>query len=157
VGLGGVAGESLVSQVGIVEELAGRLDDVDALPPIAPGELTAPDRCVQRAGEINPGQLAFTVVGIEARGEQVAHPKVGAGAMVEGRAGVDGVGHLGDVPNLTYRYDMAGHDDMAGDDLTWFPDPSILRDLQPGLPTFAKLRHDTYHAERRGGGRRDYA
>src|SRR5690606_18287656 len=46
VGLGRVAGEFLVGQVRVVEELAGRLDDVDALPPLALRELAAPDRGV---------------------------------------------------------------------------------------------------------------
>ena len=49
VGGGRVAGEFLVGEVGIVDEFAGRLDDVDPLASFALGQLAAPDRRVERA------------------------------------------------------------------------------------------------------------
>ena len=49
VGLGGITGESLVGEVGIILERAGRVDDVDALRSVALGQLATPDRRVERA------------------------------------------------------------------------------------------------------------
>jgi len=52
-------------------------------------------RRVERAGEAGPRQVAHRVVGGVAGREQVARREVGAGAVVEGAAGVFGVGHCG--------------------------------------------------------------
>ena len=71
VGSGGIAGESLVREVGIVLERAGRFDDVDALWSIALGQLAAPDRRVERAGEVDPRELLLLIIGGEARREQM--------------------------------------------------------------------------------------
>jgi len=93
VGLGRVAGEAFVGEIGIVLERARRLDDVDALAALAPGQLAAPDRRVERAREGDPRLLAVGVVGGVAGREQVVRREVGARAVVEGAGGVDGVGH----------------------------------------------------------------
>ena len=53
VGLGRVAGKFLVGEVRVVLERTGRLDDVDAFTTVAPGQLAAPDRGVQRCGEVD--------------------------------------------------------------------------------------------------------
>ncbi|AKM06259.1 hypothetical protein AM2010_170 [Pelagerythrobacter marensis] len=81
--LGRVAGEALVGEVGVVLERAGRLDDIDALPALALGQFTPPDRRVDRTGKVNPRQLSVGVVGGEAGREQVARREIGAGAVVE--------------------------------------------------------------------------
>ena len=93
VGLGRIAGEALVGEVRIVLERPGRLDDIDALTALTLGQLAPPDRRIERAGEVDPRQLAVGVVGGEAGREKVAHGEVGAGAVVEGAGGVAGVGH----------------------------------------------------------------
>jgi len=59
-----------------------------------PGQLAAPDGRVERAGEVDPRQLAVGVVGAVAGGEQVARREVGVGAVIEGAGGGGGVGHV---------------------------------------------------------------
>lgn len=93
VGQGGVAGEFLVGEVGIVDDPAGRLDDVDPFAPRAPGQLGAPDRRLERAGQIDPGRiLPRAIVGGMAGGDQVAGAQVRAGAVI--------IGHVVLLPRL---------------------------------------------------------
>ncbi|KQV92105.1 hypothetical protein ASC91_05775 [Pelomonas sp. Root1237] len=83
VGLGWIAGELAVSQVGVVFDGAGGLHDVDAAAVLAHGQLSAPDRGFQRRGQIDVVRLlALAVVGHVARLDQVTGLQVGLGAVV---------------------------------------------------------------------------
>src|SRR5690606_26276464 len=93
VGLSRIAGKALVGEVGIVLEGPGRLDDIDTLAPLSLRQLTPPCRRIERAGEVDPRQLAVGVVGGEAGREQIPRREIGAGAVVEGAGGVFGVSH----------------------------------------------------------------
>src|SRR5690606_22964939 len=110
VGLGDIAGKLLVREVRIVLEGAGRLDHVDALSTFALRQLAAPDRRVERAGEVDPRQLAVGVVRSEARREQVARSELGAGAVVERAGRVLGVGHgRGSITTIPRSWRSARH------------------------------------------------
>src|SRR3954452_17086251 len=52
-GLGWIPRELLVGQVRVVLEVPGGLDDVDAPAVLAVGEFGAPDRGVERCGEVD--------------------------------------------------------------------------------------------------------
>src|SRR5580765_6778953 len=52
-GLRWIPGELLVGDIGVVLELAHRLDDVDASPALTGGELGAPDRGVESCAEVD--------------------------------------------------------------------------------------------------------
>ena len=87
VGLGGVAGELGVGEVGIVDERADRLDDIDALAPRACRQFAPPDRGVERGGEIDPRRRgACAIIGRIAGGEQVAEGEIPAAATAPLRA-----------------------------------------------------------------------
>src|SRR3546814_2760640 len=80
-----VAGEFLVGEIGIIEPVAGRLNDIDALAALSGREFAAPDRRFERSGAINPRSRFFgAVIARPARREQVADGKVGARAVLEG-------------------------------------------------------------------------
>ena len=94
VGFGGIAGESLVGEVGIVLERAGRLDDVDALAGVLLSfgpfrQLAPPDRRVERAREVDPRQLAVGVVGGGSEAVQ-STTRARAGRPARGRRGCRG-------------------------------------------------------------------
>ena len=80
---GRIAGEFLVGQVRVVDDLAGRLDDVDPPAPVADGQLRAPDRRLQRAGQIDPGQFSLAEIGAVADRDQVSRFQVGLRAVIE--------------------------------------------------------------------------
>lgn len=99
VALGGVPGEALVREVGVVFERAGGFHDVDVafafrfrLARKRDGELGAPDGGFHLGGEVDvlerPAATGLEV-GLVTCGEQVAEGEAGLGAVVE-RAG-DGV------------------------------------------------------------------
>jgi hypothetical protein len=54
VGEGRIAGKLLIGQVGVINNWAGRLDQVDARRPIAGGELRSPDGGIECGRAINP-------------------------------------------------------------------------------------------------------
>lgn len=124
VGPGGIAGEFLIREIGIVLERAGRLDDVNALRPIALGEFAAPDRRVECAGKVDPGELLHLIVRGEARDEQIAHLQIGAGAVVERRRSVIRVGHSVWALRLAYRTNL---DDAVADVIDADPVAIALR------------------------------
>src|SRR5687768_12546582 len=145
VGAGRVAGEFLVGEVGIVLERPGRLNDVDPLAPFSLGQLAAPDGRVQSGGEVDPGQPPLAVIGVEAGLEQIARLQVGAGAVVEGRGGVGGIGHRAAVPLRLYAPPV----DWINAGLTVWPGTASTRPASPACtPTMSPRRR------RRGGPRR---
>jgi len=92
IGVGRIARELLVGQVGIVLHRPGRCDDIDAARPVAHGKLRAPRRRFKRRRQIDEGgDPARAVIGPEARRDQVAPLQVGLGAVVESQrcGGVD--------------------------------------------------------------------
>src|SRR5581483_5373887 len=74
---GRIPGELLVGQVRVVLEVPGGLDDVDASAALAGGELCAPDRRVERPGEVDVVHRAARLeVRLAPRDEQLPHRKV---------------------------------------------------------------------------------
>ena len=84
-----IAGEFLVRQVGVVDEGAGRLDYIDALPPVALRQLRALDRRIQRRGEIDPRhRLPCAVVRGVSHSDEVAGSKICPRAVIEDPRGI---------------------------------------------------------------------
>lgn len=82
IGLGGVAGEFPVGQVGIIFNRPGRFYQVDPFRPFALGQLGAPDGGIQRGRQENiPGGLPLPKIGIIACLDPVADLQVGPGAV----------------------------------------------------------------------------
>src|ERR1041385_7220225 len=81
-GLRRIPRELLVGHVRVVLELPGWLDDVDAPAAFTAGELGAPDRGVERCGEVDvvhhPARLE---VGFAPRDEQIAYREVSLRAV----------------------------------------------------------------------------
>ena len=93
IGFGRVAGEFLVCEIGVVDKGAGGFDLVDALAPVTLGQLGTPGRGFERGGEIGPARLlAAAVIRAVAGADQIAGAQIGAGAVIERRRGVGGVG-----------------------------------------------------------------
>src|SRR5215210_1714785 len=77
-----IPGEPLVGEVGVVLELPQRLDDVDAPTTLTGGELGAPDRGVERCGEVDVvHQAARLEVRFAPGHQQLADRKVCLRAM----------------------------------------------------------------------------
>ena len=106
VGTGRVAGEALVGEVGVVLEGAGRLDDVDPLAPLPLRQLAAPDRGVERGGEVDPGD--FAVGNLLADGDQVTLIKdlevKGAGQTLKRGTLIPSIRLTGDPQEIDCRY-----------------------------------------------------
>jgi len=82
IGLGRVAGKARVGEVGVVHDLAGRLDGIDAPAPFACRQFRAPRRRVQGGGQVHITQLGPIVDGM-AGPDQVARFQLGPGAVIE--------------------------------------------------------------------------
>lgn len=83
VGQGGVAGEFLIGDIGIVFETAGWFDQIDALACITDSQFRTPDRSIQRGGEIDPGKRRVgPEIGSVTDRDQISEGEVGAGAMI---------------------------------------------------------------------------
>src|SRR3546814_19087141 len=69
-----VAGEFIVGEIGNIEPVAGRLNDIDALAALSGREFAAPDRPFARSGEIKDRKRAVSgksvSVGVERGGSR---------------------------------------------------------------------------------------